>query len=89
MESKTRSVLGAIIAVCAIGMIIIEYATNGDMDSYMMSFILLCASVVIFANNSKKEKPQKEISEKQQKIILSIALVTLVAGIITFCTILF
>ncbi|MBT3210129.1 MAG: hypothetical protein HN704_07380 [Bacteroidetes bacterium] len=89
MESKTRYLLGSIIAVSAIGIIILKFITNGDIDSYVMPFILLCLSVIVFLPKTKKVKPQKEISKKFQKVILSIVSLALVTGIITFFATLF
>jgi len=84
MESKTRKVLGSIIAVSALGMAGLKYFTNGDLDSYILPFILLWLSVIIFTNKSKKVENQKELSEKQRTVMLSIASITLIAGIVTF-----
>lgn len=89
MESKTRYFLGAIIVVCAIGIMILNYFTNKGFDSYIIPFILLPFSVTVFLAKHKKEKTDIRLSKKQQKIILPIVSVTLIAGIITFLTTLF
>ncbi len=89
MESKTRKFLGAIIAVSAIGMIVIKYISNENIDSYMLPLILLFTSVVIISNKSKKSKQVKAISKKQHKVILSSGLIALGTGIIIFFVTLF
>ncbi len=89
MESRVRILLGTIIAASAIGMMVLKYVTNGNMDSYIMPFILLCFSVIVFSNKSKKDNEQKIFSEKQQKVLLSTALVALGTGIIAFLITLF
>lgn len=86
MESKTRKLLGTIIAVCAIGMIIINFTTHGDIDDYLMPFFLLWLSVIVFLPKTKKEKPNIVINKKMQKLILSIGIVALTTGIVTFFT---
>ncbi len=89
MEPRVRNFLGTIIAVSAIGMMVFKYATNGNMDSYIMPFFLLFYSVVVFSNKSKKDKQEKRFSKKQQKVLLSTTLVALGAGIIVFFATLF
>ena len=85
MESKSRKIFGAIIAAGAIGISILNYVNSEDLDAYLMPFILLWLSVIIFLPKTKQEKKQKEISKKTQRIILSIVSVALVTGIIAFC----
>ncbi len=89
MESKTRFFLGTIIVVSSIGMILLNYLTNGNNDSYIMPFILLCFSIIVFFTKPKKEETQKKISKTQKNVILPIASVASIAGIITFFTTLF
>ena len=89
MESKTRNLLGTIAVVSAIGMIVITFINNGNIDSYILPFLVLWLSVIIFFNKAQKEKPKKKMSQKQQNIILSIVSVALISGVITFFTTLF
>lgn len=89
METRVRNLLGAIIAISAIGMMITKYVMNGSIDSYVLPFILLCLSVIVFLNKPKKENKQIEVNKKKQNIILSVVSVALITGIITFFTTLF
>ncbi len=89
METRVRIFLGIIIAVSAVGMMVVKYTTNGNMDSYIMPFLLLFLSAVVFSNNSKKDKEQKVFSKKQQKVLLPTAMVVLGSGIIVFLITLF
>ena len=89
METRVKNLLGTIIAVSAIGMMLMKYIANENIDSFILPFILLCLSVIIFFNKSKKENKQVELSKKQQYIILSLVSVALVAGLITFFVTLF
>ena len=89
MEKRVRILLGTIIAICAIGMMVVKYITNGNFDSYILPFILLWISVIVFFNKPKKENKQVELSKKQQYIILSALSITLVSGLVVFFTTLF
>jgi uncharacterized membrane protein YfcA len=89
METRVRSLLGAIIAVSAIGMMITKYITNGSIDSYVLPFILLSLSVIMFFNKPKRENKKIKVNKKKQNIILSVLSVALITGLITFFTTLF
>ncbi len=89
METRVRIFLGAIIAISAIGMMVLKYATHGNMDSYIMPIFLLFLSVVVFSNRSKKDEEQKIFIKKHQKVILPAALIALGSGLITFFITLF
>jgi len=84
MKLKSKNFLGGIIAIGAIGIMILKYQTNGDLDSYIMPFILLCLAVIIFTTKPKKEEKQIQLNRKQRTVLLSILSVTLVSGIVTF-----
>lgn len=75
---------GIVIAVCAIGIMIVKYLTNEGFDSYVLPFILLCISGTLFFRKPKKESKQIQVSKKQQNIILSIASIALVTGLVSF-----
>lgn len=89
MESRKLNVskpAGIIIAVCAIGIMIVKFLTNGEIDSYIMPFILLCISVIVFSAKPNAESKRLEFSKKQSKVLLSIASIILISGIVMFFT---
>ena len=87
METKKLNfskIAAIIIAVCAIGIIIIKYFTNGDMDSYILPFILLFVSVVFFSQKPKKEVKQVDVNSTKGRIILFLASIAFVSGVVVF-----
>jgi len=87
METKkldSKKVAGIIMAISAIGIMILKYFTNGNLDSYIMPFILLCVSVSLYFTTPKNETKQTEQKTTKGKIILSLVSIALVSGIIMF-----
>lgn len=87
MESKKMKVtkaMGIVIAVCAVGILIVKYFTNGNLDSYIPALILLFVAVVIYFQKPKETSVQIEISPMARKVVFSLLTVTLVAGLIAF-----
>ncbi len=74
--------LGIITAVCAIGIMILNYFTNGDIDSYILPFILINFAVAVYLNKQKKETKPIEFNKTTRIIILSIASITFVSGVV-------
>jgi len=75
---------GIIVIGCAIAITVIKYLTQGDLDSYIMPFILLCMGVVFMSQKEKVEKKPFNLSTKQARISMAIVLVSLIAGSIAF-----
>jgi len=77
-------VSGIIVIGCAIAIIVIKYLTQGDLDSYIMPFMLMCMGVVFLSRKNKEEEKPFYMSPKQARIAMAIVLVSLIAGIIVF-----
>lgn len=92
METKkinANTVSGIIITISAIGIMIVNYFTNGDLDSYIMPIIFFCMAVVMFTSNTKSKPKQIELSTTQKRVVLSIISIALVSGIVVFFITLF
>lgn len=86
MESKLnlKNVLGTITALCAIGIMIIKYHTKGDLDSYIMPFILLWFSVILFSLKPENKAVRVKFTKTQNNIILSVVSLALISGLVMF-----
>lgn len=89
MKLKSKNLLGAIIAICAIGMMATKYFTNGNFDSDIMPFILMWLAVIVFFAKPQKEGMRIELNKRQKNVILTVVSVTLIAGIAAFFVTLF
>lgn len=88
METKTKNsnkVLGIIITACAVGIMIVKYFTHGNLDSYIMPFVLFCVGMVFY--NQKPIKQTSELIEPgstKGKVVLALTSLALISGVVVF-----
>ncbi len=84
MKVNTVRTLGIVIIISALAIGALKYYTEGDIDSYMMPFILFCMGVVFVTKKSAEKPKQIRLKPHQARIALWVGTIVLIMGIIAF-----
>jgi len=92
MKTKKNQVakfLGILTIVCSISIVVLNYLTKNNADSYIYPFILLFTGIIIWGNKSRNVEYKPDYNTRKGIIILSLLSFIVVTGILTLFITLF
>jgi len=86
-DKVSAKIPGIITIVSAAAMVVFHVLQGHEMDSYILSFILLMLGIIILLRKPEEVSPGVKIGKTTGRIILSALSISLVAGIVVLlCT---
>lgn len=89
MKMNNKRIFGAIIVLCAIGIVILNIIAHKSFDDYLIAIILLCASVPLLLSKPKESETKPAMNRRTKYMVVTSLSIAIVSGLVVFATTIF